>query len=74
MTRPAVADRIAWSLADWANHLARDFRTWEATTNGRGPRDEAIVWHVLAYLADSDGAELVEHLDRVRAGTHEVVW
>lgn len=74
---PATKARTAWTLADWANHLAADFRTWEATTTSRGPRDEAIVWHVLALLADPDGtdaAELGELLDRIRAGQQEVAW
>lgn len=76
MTTTAHPDTAAWTLADWANRLAADFRTWEQATTERGPRDEAIVWYVLATLADNlvDNSELVELLDRIRAGTQEVVW
>lgn len=70
--QPVVSDRAAWTLADWAKHLAADFRRWETTTAARGPRDEALAWHILAALADND--ELTELVDRIRAGTQEVVW
>lgn len=74
MTR---ATTTAWTLADWANHLANAFRDWERVAHEPGDRDTVLVRFVLSILAypgEPASAELLELVDRIRAGTQEVVW